>query len=1027
MSQDHQSVEPAEAIKHIPSHLSIEPVSSTSAPAFLAGGGEMGERIRVKDWAQTPLGPVEQWPQSLKTIVRIMLTSRQPIWIGWGPDLIKLYNDPYKAIVGGKHPGALGQPAAVVWQEVWADLGPRLQMAFQDNVGTYDESLLLIMERYGYQEETYYTFSYSPVPGDQDGVGGIICANTDDTRRIIGERQVKLLQTLAAHTADARTIEDACHRGVESLLHNSLDLPFALLYLLDEDRDTLSLKGTAGIQPGHPAAPERVALDIQSCWPLQDVLRTGKSILVSDLSQQFVSLPTGAWLHPPRQAAVIPIAHAGQPEPAGVFIVGLNPFRLFDEGYQGFLNLVTGQIAASLANAQAYEEERKRAEALAEIDRAKTAFFSNVSHEFRTPLTLMLGPIEEMYLDPETQGLMQARVEIAHRNALRLLKLVNSLLDFSRIEAGRVQAVYEPTDLASLTADLASSFRSAIERAGMQLLLACPALSEPVYVDQDMWEKIVLNLLSNAFKYTLHGKITVTLEQQETAVVLSVQDTGIGIPSEEMPHMFERFHRVAGNEGRTHEGTGIGLSFVYELVNLHGGTINVTSVQGQGSTFRVSLPLGTAHLPQERIATSHTHTSPTVNAQVYVEEAFRLLAGQEEVTDLSMTDDTFSSDGRQVSTDEQDTPARILFADDNTDMRAYVGRLLRPRYIVQTVPNGKAALAAVQANPPDLVLTDIMMPEMDGLELLHALRSNVETRSLPVILLSARAGEEDQIQGMQAGVDDYLTKPFSARELLARVGAHLEMARIRKEAEKQIEALLRQKDEFLGIASHELKTPVTSLKGYTQLLERRFRQVGDDRSSLLLRKMDAQINKLTHLINDLLDVTKIESGHLLFQKTTFDANTLIQEVVEEVQRTTSRHNIVLELAASATLFADRDRIGQVLTNLLTNAIKYAPYLETIIVKTVLTETTIIISVQDFGIGIPEEKQAHIFERFFRVEGDMQLTYPGLGLGLYIAAEFIKRHHGSIWVKSKEGEGTTILFSLLHQTCAEQSIVEGKIV
>lgn len=175
------------------SQASNSAIPYASSADFLAGGGEMGERIRSKDWSKTPLGPVEQWPQSLKTIVRIMLTSRQPIWIGWGPELIKLYNDPYKAIVGGKHPEALGQPASVVWREIWDVVGPRLQTVVENNEGTYDESLLLIMERYGYPEETYYTFSYSPVPGDQGGVGGMICANTDDTQRIIGERQVKLL------------------------------------------------------------------------------------------------------------------------------------------------------------------------------------------------------------------------------------------------------------------------------------------------------------------------------------------------------------------------------------------------------------------------------------------------------------------------------------------------------------------------------------------------------------------------------------------------------------------------------------------------------------------------------------------------------------------------------------------------------------------------------------------------------------------------------------------------------------------
>jgi hypothetical protein len=176
----------------------------------LAGGGELGERMRERDWSQTALGPVAGWPQSLKTAVRIMLTSRQPMFVWWGEDLINLYNDAYKTIVGGKHPQALGQPASEVWREIWDQIRPRAESALRNNEGTYDEALQLIMERNGYPEETYYTFSYSPVPNDQGGTGGIFCANIDDTQRVIGERQLALLRELAAKTADARTTQEAC-------------------------------------------------------------------------------------------------------------------------------------------------------------------------------------------------------------------------------------------------------------------------------------------------------------------------------------------------------------------------------------------------------------------------------------------------------------------------------------------------------------------------------------------------------------------------------------------------------------------------------------------------------------------------------------------------------------------------------------------------------------------------------------------------------------------------------------------------
>ena len=247
-----------------------------------------------------------------------------------------------------------------------------------------------------------------------------------------------------------------------------------------------------------------------------------------------------------------------------------------------------------MAAARALEEERRRAEALAELDAAKTAFFANVSHGFRTPLTLLLAPLEDALAqpDPAASPADRERLTVAHTNGLRLLRLVNMLLEFSRIEAGRVRADGAPTDLAAFTAELASMFRSTIERAGLRFLVECPPLSRPVVVDRDMWEKIVLNLLSNAFKFTTEGEIAVTLRQVDQEAELSVCDTGVGIPEASLPRLFERFYQVRGTRGRSIEGTGIGLALVQELVKLHGGSVRTASTLGQGSTFIVTVPLG---------------------------------------------------------------------------------------------------------------------------------------------------------------------------------------------------------------------------------------------------------------------------------------------------------------------------------------------------------------------------------------------------------------------------------------------------
>jgi PAS domain S-box-containing protein len=436
-------------------------------------------------------------------------------------------------------------------------------------------------------------------------------------------------------------------------------------------------------------------------------------------------------------------------------------------------------------NQRALEAERRRAEALAEIDGTKTQFFANISHEFRTPLTLMLGPLEEMkreFAGAEVPLPHHVQVDLVHRNGLRLLKLVNTLLDFSRIEAGRVQAVYEATDLAQFTAHLASEFRSAIEKAGLTLVVNAPPLAEPAYVDREMWEKIVLNLLSNAFKFTFDGTIEVSVKQENGKFELAVTDTGTGIPADELPRLFERFHRVEGARGRTYEGSGIGLALVQELTRLHGGSVTVESEYGQGSTFRVSVPAGVSHLPKQQIGGVRTQASTGLGAHPFIEEALRWLPSKAPVQDAIIDD---ASPAGQSTTPEAQR-ALVLLADDNTDMREYLARLLSAHYRVEAVADGEAALKAVARRMPSLVLTDVMMPRMDGMELLSRLRADPRTAAVPVILLSARAGEEAKVEGLDAGADDYLVKPFSAGELLARVDAHLKIASVRGEAMERL-------------------------------------------------------------------------------------------------------------------------------------------------------------------------------------------------------------------------------------------------
>ena len=772
--------------------ISAYPASPIVHAGFIAGGGEMGARMRAYDWSSTALGPHDAWPQSLRTAVRIMLTSRYAMWMLWGPDLTFLCNDAYKPTLGVKEEWALGARSDKVWEEIWPAIGPRIAHVLATGEATWDEGLLLLLERRGFPEETYHTFSYSPLTDNADAITGMLCVVTEETERVIGERRLRMLSGLGSRLAAIRTRPAVCDAVDGCLAEMRHDLPFALIYLFDAGGGPARLACSTGVAAGQPAAPERIDPGADSLWPYRDLPVSGM-LTIGDLGRRFADLPDAPWGCAPTQAVLVPIGTQGLDRPRGFVALALNPYRPLDAPYRRFIDLFVGQIVAAFASADAYEAERQRAERLAELDRAKTTFFSNISHEFRTPLTLMLSPLEQVLAKPDAAVAADDRalVGVAHRNGLRLLRLVNGLLDFSRVEAGRASARFEQVDLARFTAELAGNFRSLCEQAGLSLDVDCPPLDRPVCVDRDMWEKVVLNLLSNAFKFTFTGGISVVLRRDGDHAVLAVGDTGTGIPASEVPRLFERFHRVEGARGRTFEGSGIGLALVQELVRLHDGAIRVESVVDRGSTFFVSLPFERRDAAAAAVGGPWMVASTAVRAEAFVEEARRWLG--DEAAELSVPADLLSEDalGPQSAAAHH---GRILLADDNADMREHVRRLLeRQGYAVVTATDGQAALEIMRSRPPDLVLTDVMMPHLDGLGLLQAIRADGALRELPVIMLSARSGEEAKVEGLQAGADDYLTKPFSARELLARVNANLQLARVRREAG---EALRRANEEL---------------------------------------------------------------------------------------------------------------------------------------------------------------------------------------------------------------------------------------
>jgi signal transduction histidine kinase len=643
----------------------------------------------------------------------------------------------------------------------------------------------------------------------------------------------------------------------------------------------------------------------------------------------------------------------------------------------------------------ANDKLRAANERLSELDQAKTVFFSNISHEFRTPLTLMLGPVEDCLADREAPlpAPARERLELVHHNTLRLLKLVNRLLDFSRIEAGRMTATFARTDVAAFTTELASMFQSAATKAGLTLEIDCPPLSEPVLVDRDMWEKIVLNLLSNAFKFTFAGHIAVKLEERGPELVLRVTDTGTGIPADQLALVFERFHRVEGARGRTHEGTGIGLALVQELVRLHGGAISVESTVGVGSTFTVSIPRaapqqGGAAKAAEPVEPSHERRA------IFAVEARGWIPTPD------------------VATSAPEGAARILFADDNAELRAYVSGLLAPHYAVEVVVNGRQALARARESRPDLVLSDVMMPELDGFGLLRELRADASTREIPVILLSARAGEEAAIEGLDASADDYLAKPFSARELLARVRTHVELARGRREWTRELERANaelgrtnKELEAFSYSVSHDLRAPLRAIDGFSKMLLDRLGAQLDEEGRHYLDRVRAGTTRMGALIDDLLELSRITRATLRDEPV--DLSAMARAIVEELRRREPARAVTVEIAPGLTVRGDRRLLNVALENLLGNAWKFTG--KRADAHLWFGREGDAFFVRDDGAGFDMAYADKLFAPFQRLHRASE--FEGTGIGLATVQRVVARHGGRIWAQGAEGEGATFSFTI----------------
>jgi signal transduction histidine kinase len=1002
-----------------------------TATDWLVGGGEMAEVIQAIDWSKTPLGPIASWPQSLRTAVSLAQASLTPIALVWGRGHVLLYNDGYWPICGAKHPDSMGQDFRECWADAFPIIGEAYRSAWAGRSACF-ENMRMFLNRNGFLEETCFTFSLSPVTDESGRVGGVFNPAIEMTSQMLSERRARTLRELPARTAKATTSAEAYALAIEVLEGASLDVPFVLLYELDPGGHVARLAGEAGVAAGTAISPEVVPLHGEgSPWPIGEIARARASREVDIAERLFAGQHVGPYPEAPRTAIMAPITQPGSEVPSAVIVMGVSARLHLSEPYRTFYDMVAAIVAAALVNARAHEEARRKVEALAAIDRTKTDFFSNVSHEFRTPLTLILGPLDDAL--SRSAAIEGESLKALHRNAVRLLRLVNSLLDFARIEAARAQASPEPTDLSALTIGLVGSFRSLVESGGLTLVIDCPQACEPAYVDRIHWEKIVLNLVSNAFKFTFEGTISVRLRVADERAVLEVTDTGTGIPEGELSRVFERFHRVDGARGRSFEGTGIGLALVQELVGQSGGTVAVESSLGRGSTFRVSLPVG---LPASeatlggRRASSRRTVSVRPVASPSAPSPYLLEAEQWVTVEMKRLESVPANEVTPPSSPPPSRPpvqeaarGRVLLVDDNADMRLYIVRLLEPHWDVDVAADGIEALERMHELRPDLVLSDLMMPRADGFALLRAIRADPSIRSIPVVFLSARAGEEEVLGGLERGADDYLVKPFSARELLSRVRTHLEMARIRRLAEQAATELAdtradllvdlqrknRELEAFSYSLSHDLRAPLRSIDGFSQEIIEDYAEVLDAKALERLDRVRAAAHRMGELIDDLTTLSRVERATL--QRARVDITGVARRVWTVIARGGAAH--LAELSVQEGLSAEVDpRLAEVLIeNLLTNAWKFTRKSTEprVTLRAFQQDGETLFSVEDNGVGFEEAHASRLFTPFQRLHSETD--FPGTGIGLAIVHRIVERHGGSIQAKGRVDRGATFSFTL----------------
>jgi PAS domain S-box-containing protein len=695
--------------------------------------------------------------------------------------------------------------------------------------------------------------------------------------------------------------------------------------------------------------------------------------------------------------------------------------------------------------------EKKRAEAeiarknqelegllqrIRELDELKSQFFANVSHELRTPLALILGPAEAMLAGGDNLTEAQRRdLGVIRRNAATLLKHVNDLLDVSKLDAGKMGVRYAEADLAQLVRLVAGHFEALASQRDVTYQVDVPERLV-AQVDPDKLERVVLNLLSNAFKFVPDGgRVRVSLQPTEAGrALLHVQDSGPGVRPELRGVIFERFRQGEGSSTRKFGGTGLGLAIAKDFVSLHGGTLTVTDAPGGGALFLVEVPL---LAPGSAQVLSSSEALPAREADAVLQGTL------EELRPMAKP---------AVEKRGEEGRPRVLVVEDNPELNRFLAEGLSRDFHVETAANGREGLQKALARPPDLIVTDIMMPEMSGDELVREARRRGELKAVPILVLSAKADDELRIRLLREGAQDYVVKPFSVDEVRARVSNLVQVKRTRmllqeeldthqqdiellarevtvrkRELATALDAMRLARDEarrsnevkgtFLSLVSHELRTPLTVIQLELTRLEREKGEALTEKQRARVRKVRESSRRLLGLVESLLDYTGLETDRLQVHPGPVDVTALAHDVLEEHQPRAEAKTLTLrtDLESGLCTYTDSRLLRLVLVNLLDNAIKFTEAGE---VEVALRRDAGVLrlSVRDTGCGIPTEVHARIFEPFEQLEPTRSKHTPGIGLGLALVKRMVEALGGTVELASSPGAGSTFTVALPDRPC-----------